>query len=199
MPRSRGASSRWLRSAKCSCGEGRAREVHSHPPVASHPPCPSIVTETVQAIYAAYATGDPDRIAALLHPDVIWVAPAGNATQIALALGSADDAGPPRSLNDLDRDAIVAFMAYDYPRFFANVAFEPRSIVSEGNVVLAEHRMSATLPNGRPYVNDYCFAYEVADGRVTAIREYMDTRGGWLQVFGDDPPEVLLEGTPPGS
>jgi len=94
--------------------------------------------ETVQALYAAYATGDPDRIAALLHPDVIWVAPAGNATQIALGLGSPDDAGPPRGLNDLDRDAIVAFMTYDYPRFFANVVFEPRSMVGEGDVVLAE-------------------------------------------------------------
>jgi uncharacterized protein len=155
--------------------------------------------ETVQALYAAYAAGDPDRIAALLHPDVIWVAPAGNATQVALGLGSADDAGPPRGLNDLDRDAIVAFMTYDYPRFFANVVFEPRSMVGEGGAVLAEHRMSATLPNGRPYVNDYCFAYEVSDGRVTAIREYMDTRGGWFQVFGGDPPEVLLEGTPPHS
>ena len=81
----------------------------------------------------------------------------------------------------------AAFMAYDYPRFFANVAFEPRSMVGEGDVVLAEHRMSATLPNGRPYVNDYCFAYEVADGRVTAIREYMDTRGGWLQVSAATP------------
>ena len=72
-------------------------------------------------------------------------------------------------------------------------------MIGEGDVVVAEHRMSATLPNGRPYVNDYCFAYEVADGRVTAIREYMDTRGGWLQVFGGDPPEILLKGTPPTS
>ena len=155
--------------------------------------------ETVQALFAAYATGDPDRIKALLHPDVIWVAPAGNATQIALGLGNADDAGAPQGLNDLGRDAIVAFMAYDYPRFFANVAFEHRSMVGEGNVVVTEQRMSATLPNGRPYVNDYCFAYEVADDRITAIREYMDTRGGWLQVFGGDPPEILLEGTPPDS
>jgi hypothetical protein len=45
----------------------------------------------------------------------------------------------------------------------------------------------------------HCFAYEVSDGQVMAIREYMDTRGGWLQVFGGDPPEVLLEGTPPNS
>ena len=155
--------------------------------------------ETVRALYAAYATGDADRIASLLHPDVIWVAPAGNATQVALGLGSADEAGPPRGLNELDRDAIVAFMAYDYPRFFANVTFEPRSMVGEGDVVLAEHRMSATLPNGRPYVNDYCFAYEVADDRVMAIREYMDTRGAWFQVFGGDSPEVLFQGTPPES
>jgi len=155
--------------------------------------------ETVQALFAAYATGDPDRIASLLHPDVSWVAPAGNATQVALGLGSADDAGPPRDLNRLDRDAIVAFMAHDYPRFFTNVTFEPRSMICDGNMVVTEHRMSATLPNGRPYVNDYCFAYEVADGRVTAIREYMDTRGGWLQVFGSGPPQVLLEGTPPDS
>jgi hypothetical protein len=28
-------------------------------------------------------------------------------------------------------------------------------MVGEGGAVLAEHRMSATLPNGRPYVNDY--------------------------------------------
>jgi ketosteroid isomerase-like protein len=155
--------------------------------------------ETVQALYAAYAAGDAARIRSLLHPDVIWVAPAGNATQVALGLGDAADAGPPQGLNDLDRDAIVAFMANDYPRFFADVAFEPRSMIGEGDVVLTEHRMSATLPNGRPYVNDYCFVYEVADGRVMAIREYMDTRGGWLQVFGGDASEVLLEGTPPGS
>jgi ketosteroid isomerase-like protein len=155
--------------------------------------------ETVQALYAAYASGDPDRIRALLHPDVIWVAPAGNATQVALGLGNPDDAGPPRGLNNFDRDAIVAYMVYDYPRFFANVAFERRSMVGEGDVVLTEHRMSATLPNGRQFVNDYCFAYEVADGRVTAIREYMDTRGGWLQVFGGETSEVLLHGTSPDS
>jgi ketosteroid isomerase-like protein len=117
--------------------------------------------------------------------------------RFALGLGSADDTGPPRGLNNFDRNAIVTFMAYDYPRYFTNVVFEPRSMVCEGDVVLAEHRMSATLPNGRAYVNDYCFAYEVADDRVTAIRDYMDTRGGWLQVFGGDQPAVLLEATPP--
>ena len=45
------------------------------------------------------------------------------------------------------------------------------------------------------YVNDYCFAYEVSDGQVIAIREYMDTRGGWRQVFGGEDSQVLLEGS----
>jgi len=50
--------------------------------------------------------------------------------------------------------------------------------------VIVEHRLSATLPNGRPYVNDYCFVYEVRDGKAWRIREYMDTRGGWaLQLW----------------
>ncbi len=48
-------------------------------------------------------------------------------------------------------------------------------------MVFAEHRFSAVLANGRRCVNDYCFAYEVRDGQVRQIREYMDTRGGWAR------------------
>jgi hypothetical protein len=36
--------------------------------------------ETVIALYAAFASGDPQRISDLLHEDVVWVAPPGNAT-----------------------------------------------------------------------------------------------------------------------
>jgi ketosteroid isomerase-like protein len=148
--------------------------------------------ETVTSLYAAYASGDPQRIAALLHDDVVWVAPAGNATQVALGLGSADDAGAPNGANQLRRDRIVQFMAYNFARLFQRVKNEFRSMIAEGNLVVAEHRLSAVLPNGRTYVNDYCFAYEVVDGRVREIREYMDTRGGWAQVFGADDPQPLL-------
>ena len=37
--------------------------------------------------------------------------------------------------------------------------------------------------------------YEVRDGKVRRIREYMDTRGGWAQVFGEDEPVQLIEFT----
>lgn len=69
-----------------------------------------------------------------------------------------------------------------------------RTVVAEGDVVFVEHRLSAVLANGRTYVNDYCFAFEARAGQVHAIREYMDTRGGWAQVFGaDQAPAPLLD------
>ncbi|MEZ5217360.1 MAG: hypothetical protein R2715_12460 [Ilumatobacteraceae bacterium] len=40
-------------------------------------------------------------------------------------------------------------------------------------------------------MNEYCFVHEVVDGQVMRIREYMDTRGGWVQVFGDAEPGPL--------
>jgi ketosteroid isomerase-like protein len=141
--------------------------------------------QTVLALYGAYATQDADKISGLLHDGVVWTAPAGNATQVALGLGRPEDAGPPRGANDLDRDAIVTFMTYNFATFFGNAENDFRTVVAEGDVVVVEHRLSATLPNGRSYVNDYCFIYEVRDGKVWRIREYMDTRGGWEQVFGE--------------
>jgi ketosteroid isomerase-like protein len=74
----------------------------------------------VMALYAAYSTGEAEKISGLLHDEVLWTAPAGNATQVALGLGRSEDAGPPRGANDLDREAIVAFMAHNFARFFGN-------------------------------------------------------------------------------
>jgi uncharacterized protein len=149
--------------------------------------------ETVIALYAAFGSGDPGKISVLLHDDVVWVAPPGNATQVALGLGRSEDAGAPDGSNNLARDQIVQFMAHNFSSFFQRPKNEFRAMVAEGNIVFAEHRLSATLPNGRSYVNDYCFAYEVRDGKIQHIREYMDTRGGWAQVFGSDEPNTLLE------
>jgi len=149
--------------------------------------------QTVMDLYGAYVTGDAEKISGLLHDEVVWTAPAGNATQVALGLGRPEDAGPPRGTNDLDRDAIVTFMAYNFARFFGDVENNFRTVVAEGEVVVVEHRLSATLPNGRPYVNDYCFVYVVRAGKIWRIREYMDTRGGWEQVFGEDEPLQLVE------
>lgn len=148
--------------------------------------------QTVTALYAAYASGDAARITALLHEDVVWTAPAGNATQVALGLGRPEDAGAPFGSNVLGRRQIVQFMAHNLARLFSNVKNEFRTMVAEEDLVFVEHRFSGVLPNGRSYVNDYCFAFQLRDGKVWRIREYMDTRGGWAQVFGDAEARPLL-------
>lgn len=148
--------------------------------------------QVVLALYKAYATRDADEIARWLDDDVVWVAPAGNATQVALGLGEAGDAGPPRGANDLDKAAIIDFMTRDFGRLFGDVRNDIHTIVDAGDHVVVESRLSAALAHGRPYLNDYCFVYRVAGQRVAAIREYMDSRGAWVQMFGDAPGGPLV-------
>ena len=149
--------------------------------------------DVVMAFYQSYAMRDPALIAACLADDVVWVAPPGNATQVALGLGRPDQAGPPDGSNNLDRAAIVDFIAHDFGRLFVgDITNSFTGLHVAGDQVIAEHRMSATLANGRSYVNDYCFVYRVANGKIAAVREYMDTRGGWVQVFGDADPAPIV-------
>jgi ketosteroid isomerase-like protein len=153
--------------------------------------------EAVMAFYQSYATRDPERIAACLSEDAVWIAPPGNATQVALGLGDPGDAGAPDGSNNLDRDAIVDFIAHDFGRLFvSDIANDFTGLHVAGDHVVAEHRMSATLANGRSYVNDYCFVYHVVDGTIATVREYMDTRGGWVQMFGDGEPGAIVPPRP---
>lgn len=68
--------------------------------------------------------------------------------------------------------------------FAANVSVNFKGVHADGNVVVIEQRMRATLANGNAYDNDYCFVIEVADGRIRRVREYMDTARGNRMVFG---------------
>jgi hypothetical protein len=63
--------------------------------------------ETVIALYAAFGSGNAKRISDLLHESVVWVAPPGNATQVALGLGVSEDAGAPNGSNNLSKSQIV--------------------------------------------------------------------------------------------
>jgi ketosteroid isomerase-like protein len=70
-------------------------------------------------------------------------------------------------------------------RLFSEISISFRAVHADGDTVIIEEQMRATLPEGRLYDNDYCFVFVVADGRIKQVREYMDTRKGWQMVFGD--------------
>ncbi|MER5389020.1 hypothetical protein [Saccharopolyspora sp. NPDC002686] len=53
-----------------------------------------------------------------------------------------------------------------------------------GERVVVEAAVAATLANGDPYDNDYCFVVELRGGLVRRVREYTDTARAHRMIFG---------------
>ena len=135
--------------------------------------------QIVKNAWKAFASHDPEQIAAVFTDDAQWLAPSR---------------GMPRPKpwaratpgHVLDRKTIVHFMAHEFTTLFvSNVELTFTSLVAEGATAVLEHRLQATLANGRHYDNDYCFVIETRDGRIHRMREYMDTQRGFRCIFGD--------------
>ncbi|QES42088.1 ketosteroid isomerase [Streptomyces venezuelae] len=132
----------------------------------------------VKNAWKAFAGHDAERIAAVFTEDAEWLAPPENATAVALE-------GPGHLVG---RDAIVRFLAVDFPRFFVrDVAVTFHGFYADGDRVTVEETMTATLANGNHYANDYCFVFELQDGLIHRVREYMDTARAHRMVFGGAP------------
>jgi ketosteroid isomerase-like protein len=132
--------------------------------------------EVVQRAWRSFSTRDKDLIATVFTEDAEWLAPPGNATAVALGV----------THRMVGREAIVHFLTVDFPRLFvADVTVDFRGFHADGDVVVVEETMRATLANGNAYRNDYCLIFELRDGLIHRVREYMDTAGGHRMVFGD--------------
>ena len=131
--------------------------------------------QVVQDAWRAFASRDPIRIAAVLTEEVEWVAPEGNATALALNYAS----------HMVGREAVVRFLTEAFPKLFvSDVSVEFKGCYADGDTVILEERMRATLANGRSYDNDYCFIFTLAGDRISFVREYMDTQRGAKCIFG---------------
>ncbi|WP_308343469.1 nuclear transport factor 2 family protein [Streptomyces sp. MK37H] len=74
------------------------------------------------------------------------------------------------------------------PRFFVrDVAVTFHGFHADGDRAIVEETMTATLANGDHYANDYCFVFELRDGLIHRVREYMDTARGHRMVFDELP------------
>ena len=125
--------------------------------------------------WKAVASRDAQRIGAFFAENAEWIAPKGNAT--AVAMNHTD--------HMIGREVIANFIAKEFPKLFvADVSIDFRGFYSDGQTVIVEERMQATLANGKKYDNDYCFIFEVVDGKISKVREYMDTQRGKECIFG---------------
>ena len=131
--------------------------------------------QVIQDAWRTFASRDPVRIAAVFTEQAEWLAPEGNATAVALECTN----------HMVGRDAITHFLAEEFPKLFAHdVSIEFKGIYADGNTVIVEERMRATLSNGRNYDNDYCFFFTLSGERISFVREYMDTQRGAKCIFG---------------
>lgn len=56
--------------------------------------------------------------------------------------------------------------------------------IADGDYVVVEARGASTTKTGKPYNNNYCFVFRLADGELKEVTEYMDTALA-TATFGD--------------
>jgi ketosteroid isomerase-like protein len=55
------------------------------------------------------------------------------------------------------------------------IRLTPKAFTAEGDRVAVETESYAEMANGRVYNNQYHFVFEVRDGKIQSVREYLDT------------------------
>ena len=117
---------------------------------------------TVIDFFAALSSGDLERVRPFLHPEATWT------PQVRDVPGAGVHKGHKGIIDEFLAPVRGLFQPGD-PKVFVD------TIASSGPLVLTETRGVGRLSDGRPYSNLYCWAIEVRDGKITAIREYMDS------------------------
>ncbi|MDV7245123.1 MULTISPECIES: nuclear transport factor 2 family protein [Rhodococcus] len=108
-----------------------------------------------------FSTGDVDAILDCLHPDATyWVS-----GQIEGMSGTYDK----KRLGELLRGVTSIYKE-------GALQITPTGAVAQGDRVAVEAESYAELNNGRVYKNQYHFLFEIADGKIIHVKEYMDTK-----------------------
>jgi hypothetical protein len=117
--------------------------------------------QTVKDFFAAIGCGDIQRLLALCAEDIEWIIPGEDWPLAGTRRGHA---GLEDLLQTASETMEISFM-------------EPREFVAQGDRVLvigfARGRIIAT---NRTFEDDWVFAITVRNGRLTNIREYIDTQ-----------------------
>jgi ketosteroid isomerase-like protein len=106
------------------------------------------------------AAGDMDACFGLLADDVTW-------TNIGSTRFSGTYAGKDAVLNDL--------VGPLFGLLKNGMASTIDRVISEGDTAVVLQRGQAETHEGKAYNNDYAQVFTVRDGRIVAVKEYMDT------------------------
>jgi hypothetical protein len=111
--------------------------------------------------WEALRSGDVKRAFAHMSDDVTWRIPGSIEPISGLKRGKGE---------------ILGFLRWAARTFPSGFQTEVRGVYGDGGTVIVELVNRSTAANGRPYANEYCFVFEIEDGRIRAVREYVDTQ-----------------------
>jgi uncharacterized protein len=116
----------------------------------------------VVEFFATLSTGNLEAIRAALHENASWTPMVR---------------GVPGEGPHLGRSAIVDEFLAPVRGLFrpGDPKVQIDTIASNGPFVMTETHGVGVLADGRPYENRYAWAVEIRDGKIFAIREYMDS------------------------
>jgi hypothetical protein len=116
----------------------------------------------VLRFFEVLSAGDLEAVRNLLHDEVTWK------PQIRDVPGAGIHRGKKGIVDDFLRPIRGLFKPGD-PKVIVD------TMASKGDLVIAEARGVGKIADGRPYDNLYAWAFDLKDGKVFAIREYMDS------------------------
>ncbi len=117
--------------------------------------------ELVKNFWGAFSKGDIKGAFALLSDEVSWLIPGNLPNLSGLRKGKAE---------------ILNFARGAAKMFPSGLKSEIHRVYGDGNTVLIEMTNRGKLFNGRDYDNEYCFVFEVEEGKIRRVREYVDTQ-----------------------
>jgi ketosteroid isomerase-like protein len=116
----------------------------------------------VAAIMAGLAQGDTRPFAAAMREDFTWRHMA------------ASRSGKWKS-HYSGRPAVRAFFETLWTQLEGRTINTAERIHADGDFVIVESKGAVTTRSGKPYNNTYCMVFEMADGKIVEVREYMDS------------------------
>jgi ketosteroid isomerase-like protein len=118
--------------------------------------------QLVRKFFETLSTGDLDALRPLLHPEATWTPMGKNIP------GAGVHVGHKGILDEFLAPVRGMFQPGD-PKVHIN------NVVERGDTVAVESKSLGTFTNGTPYDNDYAWFFQIKDGQVFRLREYMDT------------------------
>ena len=126
--------------------------------------------QVVLDFYEAGARGDMDACFALLADDVTWT-----------NIGSTKFSGTYIGKQALAENLLGPL----FVELKAGISSQIEQLTAEGDIVVAQTSGNAETRDGTPYNNTYCQVIRIRDGRIAAVKEYMDI-ALIVSVFGAD-------------